>query len=180
MRKLVILILIMGLLNWTGLFGQTSKPDIKDKVDVNKPIENLDLKNAFGLFNTNKCEDNLNKVIDGLLKANLLVLAVTDEMKTSKDSSNNVTVQKGSLIKFLNCFDQNGKPFLPVFTDWQEVDLWIKQRDSTVSGFIMSTFEAFEFAKIDQNYNGVVINPGSVGWTMSKEQVKNFLDDYKK
>lgn len=169
----------MGLINWTGLFGQNKKPDIKDKVDVNNPIENPGLNKAFGLFHSNKCEDNLMNVIDELRKAHFLVLAVTDEMKTTKDSlDNKVLVEKGSLIKFLNCYDSDRKPFLPVFTDWQEVDLWIKQRDN-ISGFVMSTIEAFEFAGNDKIYHGVVINPGSVGWTMSKEQLNNFIADYK-
>ena len=172
--------MIMGLINWSGLFGQNKKTDIKDKVDVNKPVENPDLKKAFELFRTNRTEDNLKKVIDGLLKANLLVLIVTDEMKTSKDSPNNLTVEKGSLLKFLNCFDENSKPFLPAFTDWQEVDAWMKKRDNNVGGFIMTTFDIFEFAKRDSSYVGVVINPGSNPWTMKREQVLNFLNDYKK
>jgi hypothetical protein len=44
----------------------------------------------------------------------------------------------------------------------------------------MTTFDIFEFAKRDTNYVGVVINPGSNPWTMKREQVLNFLNDYKK
>tara|TARA_R110002050_G_scaffold273016_1_gene416855 strand:- start:341 stop:880 length:540 start_codon:yes stop_codon:yes gene_type:complete len=179
MRKLTIFLLIMGLLNWSGLFGQ-KKSDSKNEVDVNKPIENPDLKRAFEIFQIDKTEENLMKVINGFLKANFLVLAVTDEMKTSKSDTNSVVVEQGSLIKFLNCFDLNNQPFLPLFTDWKEVDLWLKKRDDNTSGFIMNTFEAFEFAKNDVNYFGIVVNPGSNAWTMSKEKVSNFLEDYKK
>lgn len=169
----------MGLINWTGLFGQNKKSDIKDKVDVNKPIENPGLKKAFELFHSNNCEDNLTIVIDELQKAHFLVLAAKDEMRTTKDSlDDKVLLEKGSLLKFLNCYDSDSKPFLPVFTDWQEVDLWLKQRDN-IGGFIMSTIEAFEFAGNDKIHHGVVINPGSVGWTMSKEQLNNFIEDYK-
>ena len=44
----------------------------------------------------------------------------------------------------------------------------------------MNTFEAFEFAKNDATYNGIVINPGSNTWTMSKEQIGDFLEEYQK
>lgn len=43
----------------------------------------------------------------------------------------------------------------------------------------MSTIETFEWVSIDKFYNGVVINPGSINWTMNKEQVTNFLKEYK-
>ena len=179
MKKLTILLLIMGLFNWSGLFGQ-KKAESDSKVDINKPIENPELKKAFETFRNEKTEENLMTVINGFLKANFLVLAITDEMETSKSGTNNVVVEKGGLIKFLNCFDQDDKPFLPLFTDWQEVDLWLKNRDMNTSGFVMNTFEAFEFAKNDTFYNGIVINPGSNAWTMSKEKIGNFLEEYKK
>ena len=179
MKKLTIFLLIMGLLNWTGLFGQ-KKSESKNKVDINKPIENPELKKAFEIFHNNKTEENLMTVINGFLKANFLVLAITDEMKTSKNGTNSVIAEKGGLIKFLNCFDQDNKPFLPLFTDWQEVNLWLKNRDKNTNGFVMNTFEAFEFAKNDATYNGIVINPGSNTWTMSKEQIGDFLEEYQK
>ena len=49
--------------------------------------------------------------------------------------TNSVIAEKGGLIKFLNCFDQDNKPFLPLFTDWQEVNLWLKNRDKNTNGF---------------------------------------------
>ena len=101
-------------------------------------------------------------------------------MKISNDNSDNLTIEKDSLIKFLNCFDENSNPFLPLFTDWLEVDLWLKNRDKNTKGLIMNTFEAFEFAENDDIYNGIVINPASNSWTMSKEQLQNFLEDYRK
>jgi hypothetical protein len=41
----------------------------------------------------------------------------------------------------------------------------------------MPTVESFEWVLNNDAYNGIVINPGSTGWTMNKEQVKNFIMD---
>lgn len=169
----------MGLFNFSELFGQNKKTSEKEKIDLNKPIENPDLKNAFSEFSMNKSEQNLQLVIDGLLKANFIVLFQADQLKTIKDTNGSLVIDKGSEIKFLNCFDNNKMPLLPVFTDWQEVDSWLKQRDNSIQSFIMSTFESFEWIHNDEIYTGIVINPGSTGWTMRKDQIANFLIDYK-
>ena len=179
MKQLSRIIFIMGIFSINGLFGQMKKSKANEKIDLNKPVENPVLKNAFTKFNLAKSESNLQLIIDELQKTNFIVIFRADELKTTKDTNGNVTIDKGSIIKFINCFDKENKPFLPLFTDWQEVDLWYKQRDKNIQSFIMTTFETFEWVSNDKFYYGVVINPASTAWTMSKEQVKNFLTDYK-
>jgi hypothetical protein len=170
----------MGIFNLTGLFGQKNKAEEKEKIDLNKPVENPELKKAFAEFHSNKTEENLQLVIGGLIKANFIVLFNSDQVKTTSDSEGNLSIEKGSIINFLNCFDKESKALLPVFTNWQEVDLWIKKRENNINSFIMSTFEAFEWAASSEAHVGIVINPGSTGWTMNKDQVKNFLMDFNK
>ena len=166
----------MGLFNFKGLFGKNNKSEETETVDLNKPVDNPDLTKAFAEFSLNKTEETLQLVISGLIKANFIVLFFADQLKTTKDSEGNLFIDKGSVIEFINCIDKD-KLLLPVFTDWQEVDLWIKQRDNNIQSFIMPTFEAFDWVSNNDSYNGIVINPGSTGWTMNKEQVKNFLSD---
>ncbi len=170
----------MGIFNLTGLFGQKNKAEEKEKIDLNKPIENQELQKAFTEFHSNKTEENLQLIISGLIKANFIVLFNTDQLKTSSDNEGNLSIDKGSIINFLNCFDKENKALLPVFADWQEVDLWLKKRESNINSFIMSTFEAFEWVANSDAHVGIVINPGSTGWTMNKDQVKNFLIDFHK
>ena len=57
-------------------------------------------------------------------KANFLVLILTDEMKTANKESQ-TTIEKNSLIKFLNCFDKDNNPYLPAFTDWNEIHFMV-------------------------------------------------------
>lgn len=181
MKQLSIIILVMGLFSWTGLFGQAKQTKESEYIDINKPVENPELKKSFVTFLTDKTEKNLENVINGLKKANFLVLVYTDEMKiTTEGQDDKAVIDKGSKIKFINIFDTNNKPFLPIFTDWKEVDLWLKTRDSHTKSFVMTTFEVFEWIANDKFYNGVVINPGSVIWTLSSEKVRNFLNDFKK
>jgi hypothetical protein len=175
MKQLLIITLIMGILSWTSIFGQNKKTKENKYIDINKPIENPELKKSFSTFIANKNEKNLEVVVRNLIKANFIVLVYTDEMKTTKGNQTGVTIiDTGSKIKYFNIFNSDNKPFLPLFTDWQEVDLWLKTRDSYTNGFIMTSFEVFEWIATDKFYNGVVINPGSIVWTMGKDKLKNF------
>ena len=96
-------------------------------------------------------------------------------MKIEQDGKNTV-VQKNSKFKFIDCLNEDGKTFLPLFTDWKEATIWYIEPRRNIDAFVMNTFEAFEFAKSAENYNGIVINPGSKPWTMNIEQVNNFLE----
>ena len=82
-------------------------------------------------------------------------------------------------MKFLNCYDKDKHKFLPAFTDWGEVNNWLKQRDRNVGGLIVPALELFGFSEKDNSYDGVVINPGTIGWTMKKENIRNFLTEFK-
>ncbi len=161
------------------IFGEKNKKLESEKFDVNIPVENPELINVMNSFIQDKSENNLSKFINELLKANFLVLSYNDEMEVERDGKNTV-IKQNSKLKFLNCFNEDGEAFLPLFTDWKEVNVWLKEPDKNIGGFVMDTFEAFEFVKLGENYNGVVINPGSKPWTMNNEQINNFLEDFKK
>lgn len=111
-----------------------------------------------------------------LKRANFLVLVETNGLDASKSTeSEKVLFKKGSTIKFLNTFDENNNSFIPLFTDWNEIDLWIESRENIV-GWIMSATEAFNFVLKGKNY-GLVINPCSDRWAMNKEQITDFLKE---
>ena len=161
------------------IFGKKNIISKSEEFDINIPVENPELIDGMNLFIQDKSENNLSKFINGLLKAKFLVLSYNDEMEVEQDGENTV-IKQNSKLKFLNCFNEDGEAFLPLFTDWKEVNVWLKEPDKNIGGFVMDTFEAFEFVKIGQDYNGIVINPGSKPWTMNNEQVNNFLEDFKK
>ncbi|HEY2583260.1 MAG TPA: SseB family protein [Mucilaginibacter sp.] len=149
----------------------------KQPIEVSKPIVNPALKKAIKVFNSNKSEKILEAVASALKKANFLVLINSEKMKVSQTTeSNNQIVEKGSVIEFLKTFDENNDSFLPIFTDWNEVDLWIESREN-IAGWIMTTTEVFSFVVKNKNDKGLVINPCSDRWAMDKEQITNFLTE---
>jgi len=149
----------------------------KKPIDVQKPITNPALKKTIHTFNSNRTEINLLKVISEMKNANFLILASNDELKTTETADKNiVTVEEGSIIKFLNTFNENGEVFTPLFTDWKEIGLWIEVTKD-ISSWIMPTDEAFNFILKNKGVKGLVINPCTDRWTMTKEQIDNFLKE---
>jgi hypothetical protein len=148
----------------------------KKPFDITTPIVNPDLKQAIKVFNLNKSEQTLRGFDIALKKASFLVLINQDQIKTTKgEGANAVIIEKGSIIKFLKTFDQNNDSFLPIFTDWNEIDLWVKSRDG-IAGWIMTINEVFALV-LKSNDKGLVINPCSDRWTMTKEQINTFISE---
>ena len=148
----------------------------KKPFDITTPIVNPDLKRAIKVFNLNKSEQTLKGFETALKKASFLVLVNDDKIKTTKkEGSDSVTIEKGSIIKFLRTFNENNEPFLPIFTDWNEIDLWVKSREGIV-GWIMTINDVFALV-LKSNDRGLVINPCSDRWAMTKEQINTFISD---
>jgi len=150
----------------------------KKQSDVNKPVVNPGLKNAFKKFYLNRSETTLQVLSNEINTATFLVLINTAEMNyTKSDESGKVTVEKGSKIKFLNTFDEHNNPFLPVFTDWAEIDLWLKSREG-VAGWMMTVDDIFAVVR-SSNYSGLVINLCTDKWQMTKDQIDIFIKETK-
>ncbi len=160
-----------------NFFKKNNRKEIKNSdFDIKVPITNPDLKIAFNEFYKNKSDENFINIINGIFKAKFLAITINDEVKSTKNDDGTTTIHEGSLIKFLLFNNEENGAVLPLFTDWSEVDLSIKDRDETYQGLIMPSYEAFNFALSD--YDGLVINPGSDGWFLNKNQIQNFLDDF--
>src|ERR1700712_2261030 len=103
-----------------GLFSKKIK-----HFDVNEPVTNVSLKQAFVLFQKQKTEVNLNLVSNLIKSADFLVLIYKDGIIATDKGDNKVIIEKGSKIQFLDTHDQDGKRYLPILTDWNEVDVWL-------------------------------------------------------
>lgn len=146
----------------------------ENEIDVNKPVENPKLLAAFERHFKEPTEQSALNVAKEISNTIFLGLILTDEMKTTPvDASGKTTIEKGSKIKFLNCFDDKDNCFFPVFTDWKEVQAWT---DQPVSAIIMPANEVFDFAAGD--YSGVVINPGTLGWTLTRDNIAAIKEDF--
>jgi len=97
-------------------------------------------------------------------------------MKITPRTGGQSTIEKGSLIKFMNCNNDRGETFLPAFTDWNELRLWA---GNEANSFIMQSTELWEFALNNSNYIGIAINPASDAWTLLPQNIRILLEDSK-
>ena len=141
-------------------------------VDVSKPIENPALQAAFRRHVEERSEASVTALGQALNSSIYLVPILTDDMLTSPSSPGMVTIEAGSLIKFMNCKNENGESFLPAFTDWHEIQQWVTTEVSTIA---MPAAELWQFVLNDANYAGVAINPATVAWTLFPYNIQSLL-----
>jgi hypothetical protein len=147
----------------------------KKSNDVNKPVVNPGLKNAFKKFALNKTEATLNEIVNEISTATFLVLIRTDELNYNSTEGHKVLIEKGNKIKFINTFDEHNNLFLPIFTDWAEIDLWVKNREGT-AGWMMTADDVFAIVR-SSNYKGLVINVCTDKWQMTTDQISLFIKE---
>jgi len=154
-------------LTWLSLFlisGSTFSIAETDgpPVDLNKPVENPQLKAAIAKYKEDSTTENWSALEKSLNSAYYLVPIIADTLKTQPtDESGKVVVQKGSIIQFMVYEDTNKSYLLPVCTDWDEIALFTKQKVDTV---VMRPSQLWDFVlgdKRQKGYQGVVVNPGS-------------------
>lgn len=159
-------------------FSRKSKEanEISTFVQENKPVENPGLEAAIFRHGAERTEDSSIEVGRALNAARYLVPVIADEMVASKKEGQFVTIEAGSIIKFMACENTNSERFLPAFTSWHEVRLWA---GNDANAFVMGARELWEFSLADPNtYAGVVINPASSPWTLLPQNIHALLEDY--
>lgn len=146
----------------------------KSTVDLNKPITNNELKKAIALNSRNNTKQSKAILVEELKKANFLVPIITDELYTEPvDEEGKTTVKKDSIIKIINTSTPDGKPVFAVFTDWDEIKAWTNQPVSTL---VMPLSDVICMG-LEQQYQGVVINPSGKFWYMDREILNNIKSD---
>lgn len=146
-------------------------------IDVNEPVENPNLSKAIDALARDPSEHNKTILLDELNKANYLAAIIPDEMKTTEpDVDGNMVIKKNSLIKIISASDDQGNTFFPLFTDWKEIQSYIK---TPVNSWILPAKDAWYMAIKGQEYHGVVINPGGNTLPLSMEQVQYLHEQIK-
>lgn len=148
-----------------------------DKLDINKPIENPDLKWLIDKY-SNSQGDRKNEVIEILLKkiaeeSKLLSVAIFSQEPTPKDNGTS-TIEAGTKIGFPKVTYQDGKyTYFPAYTDWTELGKnsnLDKEPKTMVFGF--DDYAAFILDK--SNDDGLVINPYSEHpFFLSRKQIEH-------
>jgi hypothetical protein len=139
-------------------FNRKSKEasEIGASVQGNKPVENPDLEAAIFRHIAEKTEDSSIEVGRALNTARYLVPVITDEIVTSKKEGQFVTIEAGSIIKFMVCENTNSE----IPTCFHKLARSTALAGNDANAFVMGAHELWEFSLADSNtYAGVVINP---------------------
>lgn len=177
-------LILLGLFIAVGLFfpihsiAENIGTNVEQKPDLSKPVVNLLLKSAIKQFKEEKSEWASKEFVKQMNSAHFLVAIITDELKvTPSNQEGKVTFQKGGLIKFVGIYNSNKDEYLPVFTDWDEIRAWSKQKVDTM---VMSINDVQALLSDNKNWKGLVINPMGNRWTMGLQQVNAVIEDGKK
>ena len=143
-------------------------------VDVNKPVENPNLRALFDQRASADTPEKMNAVMNSIFdevafRAHFLVIAHVGPDNVQKNDNGTVTFKPGAKIGFQMIQSNDNKTFLPVFTDWQSLRMWEPFREGDVSTFIFG-FEDI-CAVVTEEMGGAVINPFSDNLGISRPQL---------
>ena len=164
MIRIAVLILLIAVLIAAIACKQQSseeKPNTaksEPPVDLNKPVENPRLVAALGAFEKNQGDDTRRTLWKELKSAVYLIPVRVDKLATTpSDKSGKMTVTEDSPISFFVSADKAGNPFLPIFTDWQEIAKFTKEPVNTI---VMPADDLWGFVLNQKSFHGAVLNPG--------------------
>lgn len=126
-------------------------------VDLNKPVENPRLLAALAAFEKNQGNETRQTLWKELKSAVYLIPVRADKLATTPpDKSGKMAVTEDSPISFFISADTDGNPFLPVFSDWQEIAKFTKEPVNTI---VMPADDLWGFVLNQKNFHGAVLNP---------------------
>ena len=118
-------------------------------IDASKPIKNPILLQALEALHKNNTPENQNKVLDEIMMRAHFLAPV--ETTPGKDSDS------GEVVQFQLIASQDGRHFLPAFTDWNELRKLCGPKDQKT---VVLSFD--DYASIlagDKRAAGFVVNP---------------------
>lgn len=151
-----------------------SAPDSSSSVtlDINPPLYNqkfYDLMETYIDTPTEQLEDELGEYLN---KIHYLIGVIPDE--EHPNFTEKLTISIGDNLEVLICETEQGETYLPAFTDSREVPKWYSKPLNTIS---VPAFWLWRFVTLNGDYNGIILNPGSMAWTIKDEHIRSLLDD---
>ncbi len=125
-------------------------------LDLKQEIKNPDLVRALERLVTDTSIAAKNELLKHLQGATFLVAVLSESLKFHEKEEGKTILARGSHLDVLTAENEEGLTFLPLFTDWQQLN---EYTDLGVSGWVLPAQEAWAFAMQDPNCEGAVINP---------------------
>ena len=141
-------------------------------VDVNKPVENPELRALLAaLYRAPEPERPAlrEKIAEELaLNAHLLAVIQVDESGLEQTGEQTAAFKRGTSLSFGTLRGPDGKDYLAVYTDWEEIGKNEALKNEHVRTLIV-TFD--DLAAITAGRSGVVVNPFGDRFTITPENV---------
>ena len=143
-------------------------------LDVNVPLDNPNFHELFNTYCNNPDIEMQNKLGAYLNTINYLICILPDSVEDSHSTPHTLTIKKDDNLSFLISSTKEREVYLPIFTDSSQIPLWYTDPVYTLS---VPAVWLWKFVLSQKNYQGVVINPGSIEWSITLEHIQSLLDD---
>lgn len=124
-------------------------------ININKPIENSGLIKLMKLVKNNNCEDNINAFFEELVMNAHFLVAVKFSEFPNDVGDGTVVFENDADMEFQVLTSKDDKIYYPIFTDWNELNKFIKEDINT----IIIDFDKCISLIENNNVSGIVINP---------------------
>lgn len=131
------------------------------KLIVNEDITNPDLVTAIYQLLDNNNATTQNELIFELNRANYLMVVLNK-------ISSKALIEENTISMVLLYQTKDGNIFLPLFTDWEEINKYVKDANTVT----LPAKLAWEWV-LENEYDGCVINPAKTALQIRKELIKN-------
>jgi len=149
------------------------KPNKKTSQESGNAEKNqsLDVKQAILKLSKNDSEANKDALMRALNGSTFHSLILTDEIKFGDmDDQGNTTLLPGSKVKIVTVRDPQGRTYLPLFTDWEEIKKYMVDSKVPYLSTMLSARAAWDII-LRGNYVGTIINPADKPLPLVKKQV---------
>lgn len=150
-----------------GGFENLDDPDFPTD---EKEVTNPGLIAAIAKLETDSSEEAQMDLGDELQNATYLLPVFNDAEELENTSEED---EDEAPIQLLVCTNDDGTEFIPLFTDVDALNAWVKE---PVNAMIFSADEAWDLILSQDDCGGAVINPGGQTLELDREQVELLYD----
>ena len=150
------------------------------EVDVNKPLENPVLKELFARVRQARTDEEraeaFNEAAEEIVM-NAHFLSAVEFSQSPEDQGDGTAVCKAeTTMSLAGLTTQDGRSFLPVFIDWEELGKWDAVRGETPSTMIFSFDDYAAMVLGSDGGSGLVVNPFSDNMVITREMVAQWRE----
>lgn len=154
--------------------GKKERNEGNAMFDINKPVTNPELVEAMAAAAADNRAETRSAMIEAMMEAHLLSpVSIDPPPVTAEDGT--TSFQAGTKIAYPVLETQDGRQFLPAFTDWEELRKW---QNNAGQQTIISTFDdlAGMVLNPDSFAVGFVLNPFGQNVTFDRELIASLKE----